>query len=69
MFGGIPQSFVDTYHKHFPKTDPVDEYDMRIDLYELYHHLNHTVLFGVRLPVTILLQAQTKTREGMQGVR
>ena len=52
MFGGIPQSFFDTYHKYFPKTDPIDEYEMRINLYELYHYLNHTALFGVRLPVT-----------------
>ncbi|KAF8349671.1 Fructosamine/Ketosamine-3-kinase [Amanita rubescens] len=46
IFGGIPQSFFDTYHEYFPKTDPVNEYELRCDLYELYHYLNHTVLFG-----------------------
>ncbi|KAF8633032.1 hypothetical protein AX15_001622 [Amanita polypyramis BW_CC] len=46
IFGGIPQSFLDTYHKYFPKTEPVGEYRLRGDLYELYHYLNHTVLFG-----------------------
>jgi len=30
-----------------PKTEPVDQYELRGDLYELFHHLNHTVLFGV----------------------
>jgi hypothetical protein len=25
----------------------VDQYELRADLYELYHYLNHTVLFGV----------------------
>ncbi|KIL71696.1 hypothetical protein M378DRAFT_65094 [Amanita muscaria Koide BX008] len=46
MFGGIPQSFFDTYHQHFPKANPVEQYASRCDLYELYHYLNHTVLFG-----------------------
>ena len=30
-----------------PKTEPVDQYELRGDLYELFHYLNHTVLFGV----------------------
>lgn len=30
-----------------PKSEPVDQYDLRGDLYELFHYLNHTVLFGV----------------------
>lgn len=30
-----------------PKSEPVEQYDLRADLYELYHYLNHTVLFGV----------------------
>ncbi|KAK1236145.1 hypothetical protein PQX77_000616 [Marasmius sp. AFHP31] len=46
IFGGFPQSFYTEYHKHIPKTDPQDQYDLRGDLYELYHYLNHTVLFG-----------------------
>jgi len=46
IFGGIPRSFFDEYHKHMPKTEPVDQYELRGDLYELFHYLNHTVLFG-----------------------
>ncbi|TFY83545.1 hypothetical protein EWM64_g457 [Hericium alpestre] len=46
IFGGIPRSFFTTYHKHFPKTEPVDQYELRGDLYELFHYLNHTVIFG-----------------------
>ena len=30
-----------------PKTEPVDQYELRGDLYEMFHYLNHTVLFGV----------------------
>ena len=48
IFGGIPQSFFKTYHEYLPKSEPEDEYELRGDLYELYHYLNHTVLFGVR---------------------
>ena len=47
MFGGIPRSFFEEYHKQMPKTEPVDQYELRGDLYELFHYLNHTVLFGV----------------------
>ena len=51
MFGGFSQSFWTTYHQHMPKTEPVDEYELRLDLYQLYHYLNHTVLFGVRFVI------------------
>lgn len=34
------------YHQMCPKTEPVSEYDDRIKLYELYHHLNHYGIFG-----------------------
>jgi protein-ribulosamine 3-kinase len=47
MFGGIPASFFHTYHEHLPKTEPVDQYEKRAELYEMFHYLNHTVLFGV----------------------
>lgn len=47
IFGGIPQSFFKTYHEYLPKSEPEDQYELRGDLYELYHYLNHTVLFGV----------------------
>ncbi|KAF2397423.1 Ketosamine-3-kinase [Trichodelitschia bisporula] len=46
MFGGFGGSFLTEYHKLCPKTEPVDEYDDRVALYELYHHLNHYALFG-----------------------
>jgi len=46
IFGGIPETFFVTYHDHLPKTEPPDQYELRADLYELYHYLNHTVLFG-----------------------
>ena len=47
IFGGIPSTFFTSYHKNIPKSEPVEQYDLRADLYELYHYLNHTVLFGV----------------------
>jgi protein-ribulosamine 3-kinase len=48
IFGGFPPSFYKTYHEHFPKAEPVEQYELREDLYELFHYLNHTLLFGVR---------------------
>lgn len=47
IFGGFPQSYFEAYHEHQPKTEPVYEYALRGDLYELFHYLNHTLLFGV----------------------
>ncbi|KAH8704201.1 putative fructosamine-3-kinase [Talaromyces proteolyticus] len=46
MFGGFGRDFFDEYHKIVPKTEPVEEYDDRVRLYELYHHLNHHAIFG-----------------------
>ncbi|KAJ5477328.1 hypothetical protein N7539_007472 [Penicillium diatomitis] len=46
MFGGFGPDFFDQYHRIVPKTEPVEEYDDRIRLYELYHHLNHQAIFG-----------------------
>ncbi|KAI0756838.1 fructosamine kinase PKL/CAK/FruK [Daedaleopsis nitida] len=46
MFGGIPERFYTTYHEYLPKSEPQDQYGLRQDLYQLYHYLNHTVLFG-----------------------
>ncbi|KAG9001773.1 hypothetical protein FRB93_011978 [Tulasnella sp. JGI-2019a] len=46
MFGGFPSDFWSEYHKHRPKTAPEDEYDERQVLYELFHYLNHTLIFG-----------------------
>ena len=49
IFGGFPKSFFTTYHEYFPKTEPVSQYDLRMKLYELFHYLNHTLIFGVSL--------------------
>ncbi|KAJ5293228.1 uncharacterized protein N7443_009181 [Penicillium atrosanguineum] len=46
MFGGFGSKFFDQYHRVVPKTEPVEEYDDRVRLYELYHHLNHHAIFG-----------------------
>jgi len=46
MFGGFGGSFLKEYHKLCPKTEPVNEYEDRVKLYELYHHLNHYAMFG-----------------------
>jgi len=65
MFGGIPTSFLETYHKHMPKTEPIEQYDLRGDLYELFHYLNHTVLFRVsdqRKALIILTNQPTRRR-------
>ena len=35
MFGGFGGGFLEEYHRLVPKTEPVDEYDDRIRLYEL----------------------------------
>jgi len=48
LFDGMPESFFEAYHEHMPKTEPVEQYELRGDLYLLFHHLNHTVLFGER---------------------
>ncbi|EOR00030.1 hypothetical protein E3P81_02220 [Wallemia ichthyophaga] len=46
MFGGFGSKFFEGYHSVYPKAEPVDEYDQRIKLYELIHHLNHYAIFG-----------------------
>jgi len=46
MFGGFGAATMKEYHELCPKTEPVREYEDRISLYELYHHLNHTAMFG-----------------------
>lgn len=46
MFGGFGASFLKEYHELCPKTEPVEEYEDRVKLYELYHHLNHWAMFG-----------------------
>jgi protein-ribulosamine 3-kinase len=46
MFGGFGREFWEEYHALVPKTEPVGEWEDRVALYELYHHLNHYALFG-----------------------
>jgi fructosamine-3-kinase len=46
MFGGFGGSFMKEYHDLVPKTEPVEEYEDRVRLYECYHHLNHWAIFG-----------------------
>ncbi|RAL11407.1 putative fructosamine-3-kinase [Aspergillus homomorphus CBS 101889] len=46
MFGGFGSRFFEEYHRLVPKTEPVEEYEDRVRLYELYHHLNHHAIFG-----------------------
>ena len=46
MFGGFGGSFMREYHSLVPKTEPVEEYEDRVKLYESYHHLNHWAIFG-----------------------
>jgi len=43
MFGGFGSYFYEEYFKHFPKKKG---FEMRMNLYELYHHFNHMHLFG-----------------------
>ncbi|KAL1797076.1 hypothetical protein ACET3X_005616 [Alternaria dauci] len=46
LFGGFSAGFFQEYHSLIPKTDPKHEYEDRVELYMLYHQLNHCALFG-----------------------
>ncbi|KAJ6503340.1 fructosamine kinase [Mycena vitilis] len=46
IFGGVPKVLFETYHQHLPKAEPAEQYEIRQHLYELFHYLNHTLLFG-----------------------
>ncbi|KAG0131828.1 Fructosamine/Ketosamine-3-kinase [Tuber indicum] len=46
MFGGFGNAFFNEYHRITPKSEPVEEYEDRLKLYQLYHQLNHHALFG-----------------------
>ena len=43
LFGGFPQSFFEGYHQHTPIEK---NYRLRKPIYQLYHILNHGLLFG-----------------------
>ncbi|KFY07307.1 hypothetical protein V492_07263 [Pseudogymnoascus sp. VKM F-4246] len=45
MFGGFG-GVLEEYHELKPRDLPREEYDDRVELYELYHHLNHYAIFG-----------------------
>ncbi|KAI1172349.1 fructosamine kinase [Nemania sp. FL0916] len=46
MFGGFGSNFWKEYESLVPKAEPREEWEDRVALYELYHHLNHWSLFG-----------------------
>ncbi|KAL1903380.1 hypothetical protein Sste5346_000006 [Sporothrix stenoceras] len=46
MFGGYSSTFWREYTALVPKDEPADEWEDRVALYELYHHLNHLAMFG-----------------------
>lgn len=46
MFGGYNGKFWGEYEKLMPKAEPEEEWEDRIQLYELYHQLNHYSIFG-----------------------
>lgn len=43
LFGSVPRSFFDCYREHHPLEIGLEE---RLDIYNLYHLLNHLNLFG-----------------------
>lgn len=47
MFSTLPPAFYKEYHSVLPRSEP--HHDERMKLYELYHHLNHYLMFGVSL--------------------
>ncbi|TGJ85221.1 hypothetical protein E0Z10_g3548 [Xylaria hypoxylon] len=47
MFGGFGSNFWKEYESLVPKSEPKEEWEDRVALYELYHHLNHWALFVV----------------------
>lgn len=51
MFGGFSSKFFERYHELVPKSEPANEYEQRMQLYEAFHHLNHALIFGVRSSV------------------
>lgn len=46
MFGGFGSGFWMEYLQQCPKTEPAEEYEDRVQMYEAYHHLNHYAMFG-----------------------
>ncbi|CAO1614138.1 unnamed protein product [Sympodiomycopsis kandeliae] len=46
MFGGFSSAFFEAYHAVLPRSEPQEFYAQRLQLYELYHHINHALMFG-----------------------
>jgi len=46
MYPGVGSEFYDEYFKLVPKAEPSEEWEDRVDLYELWHQLNHFVIYG-----------------------
>ncbi|RDL38451.1 uncharacterized protein BP5553_02791 [Venustampulla echinocandica] len=46
MFGGFGGAFEREYESYKNKDEPKEEWEDRVKLYELYHHLNHYAIFG-----------------------
>ncbi|KAK9899576.1 Ketosamine-3-kinase [Cystobasidium minutum MCA 4210] len=44
MFSTLPPAFYKKYHSILPRSEP--HHEERMKLYELYHHLNHYLMFG-----------------------
>ncbi|KAL1955009.1 hypothetical protein VTO42DRAFT_362 [Malbranchea cinnamomea] len=63
MFGGFGPEFYEEYHRLVPKTEPVEEYEDRVLLYELYHHLNHHTIFGTGYRVGAIRMMQELLRK------
>lgn len=49
MFGGFGGSFLEEYHQLWSKTEPVDEYGDRVNLYELYVKFDRRTLARTKL--------------------
>lgn len=45
MFSSLTPAFYKKYHSILPRSEP--HHNERMKLYELYHHLNHYLMFGV----------------------
>lgn len=63
-FGGFGGDFLKEYHSICPKTEPVEEYDDRVMLYELYHHLNHHAMYVSQCHVGLQPHTDISTLSG-----
>jgi hypothetical protein len=70
-FGGFGADFLKEYHSVCPKTEPVEEYDDRVMLYELYHHLNHHAMYVHRSGIVddLLISQSSQVRRSLSTPR